>query len=341
MKPHHFAVLAVTAAAAFFMAIVSYVASVPWSAPGIAKAELLFPRLTAAGAELAALEVGRGSDAVRVELRDGNFVLASQEGYPADAEKVRQLILAASEARLVEAKTALKDRHELLGLNDPDAPGSPARRLRFIDSSNAPMGETILGRTTFDAFEASKGGTYIRSPGEDQTWLVDRQITASLSMRDWVKTRLIDVQPAAIKSIRIEHEGGEAFDIVRSDDGKSHQLAVMPEGKKLKYVSAADDIAEAVSLIEFRNVRKAGKAKELPLKGRAIFETETGYKPVIEFRSDGSAVWVFVSATGEGAASADAADIKQRAEGWEFEVPQAELNAVMVKLADLLEDVPS
>ncbi len=44
-------------------------------------------------------------------------------------------------------------------------------------------------------------------------------------------------------------------------------------------MSAVDDVAEAISLIEFRNVRKAGTADALPVKGRATLETDSGYKP--------------------------------------------------------------
>jgi hypothetical protein len=164
---------------------------------------------------------------------------------------------------------------------------------------------------------------------------------AGLSLRDWVRTRLIDVSPEKIQSIRIEIEGEPPYEIKRAADGKQHELAEMPVGKKLKYVSAVDDVAEAVSLIEFRNVRKAGRADALPLKGRATFKTDTGYKPTIEFRSDGSKVWARVAGTGEGGAKADVEDLTRRADGWEFELPMTELNAVLVKMSDLVEDAPA
>jgi hypothetical protein len=341
VKPQHFAILAVSAAALFFMAVVSYISSVPWSPGSNVRAEVLFPNLAQPGAEFAAIEVKRAGDTVRIET-DGNlFRLASHDGYPADPEKILPLIRAASEARLVERKTALKDRHELLGLQDPDATGSSARLLRLLGKSDALLGEIILGRTTVDAFEASKGGTYVRRPGENQTWLVDRQLSASLSLRDWVKTRLIDLSPSTIKSVRVEHEGGESYDIVRAQDGKEHQLATMPAGKKLKYVNAIDDVVEAVSLIEFRSVRKAGHADKFPVKGRVTMETDKGYKPVVEFRSDGSQTWVRVTASGGPEAKAEVDDLLTRAKGWDFEVPMTELNASLIKLQDLLEDAPA
>ena len=48
-----------------------------------------------------------------------------------------------------------------------------------------------------------------------------------------------------------------------------------------------------------------------------------------------------MTATGDGAASADVEDLKRRAQGWEFELPMTEIHAVLVKVDDLLEEVPS
>ena len=112
---------------------------------------------------------------------------------------------------------------------------------------------------------ASKGGTYVRRPGDDQTWLADRPLQVGLSLRDWIKTRLIDLDVKSIKSIRIEREGEAAIDIKRSDDGTQHELAVMPAGKKLKYVSAVDDVAEAISLIR-SSLRRIAAARACALR---------------------------------------------------------------------------
>jgi hypothetical protein len=211
----------------------------------------------------------------------------------------------------------------------------------MLDAKGGVLGEVVLGRPATDMMEASKGGTYVRRPGDDQTWLADRPLQVSLSIRDWVKTRLIDRDVKTITSIRIEREGEAPIDIKRFADGNQHELVAMPAGKKLKYVSAIDDIAEAISLVEFRQVRKAGQADSLPVKGRATFETGNGFKPTIEFRGNDSKVWIRLTATGTDAGKADADDLTARTAGWEFEVPQTELNAILVKLADLIEDAPA
>lgn len=341
MKPKHFATLATAAAGSFLVAIVTYLAAVPWTPDDRAASQAMLPGLAARGGDLAALEIAREKETVRIANKDGKWVYETGEGYPVDEAKVRELVLAASEARLVERKTALKDRHELLGLGDHTATGTNARLLRMIDAKGAALGEIVLGRPAYDMMDATKGGTYVRRPGDDQTWLADRPLQVSLSIRDWVKTRLIDRDVKSITSIRIERDGEAPIDIKRSADGNQHELVAMPAGKKLKFVSAVDNIAEAISLIEFRQVRKAGKAGSLPLKGRASFETDTGFKPAIEFRGDDSTVWIRMTATGTDASKADVDDLTARTAGWEFEVPQTELNAILVKLADLVEDAPA
>jgi hypothetical protein len=341
MKPRHFATLAAAAAGSLAVAVAVYLAAAPWTPQDQGPREAMMPALTSRASELAAIEISREKETVRLASKDGTWVYESGEGYPVDEAKARELVLALTEARLVERKTAMKDRHDLLGLGDYTAPGSNARLMRLLNADGDVLGEILLGRPAFDAMDASKGGTYVRRPSEDQTWLADRPLQVSLSIRDWVKTRLIDQDVKSIQSIRIEREGEPPIDIRRTADGNQHELAVMPAGKKLKYVSAVDDVAEAISLIEFRNVRKIGKANDLPLQGRAVLETDNGFRPAIEFRGDGSKVWIRISASGDGAARQVTEDLNARAAGWEFEVPQTELNAILVRLADLIEDAPA
>lgn len=341
MKPKNFVTLAAAAAGSLLLAVVTYIAAVPWTPDDQSAREAMLPGLAARARDLAAIEIARENQTIRIANKDGKWLFETGDGYPVDEAKARELVLAATEARLVERKTAIKDRHDLLGLGDHTAPGSNARLLRMLDAKGGVLGEIVLGRPAFDTMDASRAGTYVRRPGNDQTWLADRPLQVSLSIRDWVKTRLIDRDVKSITSIRIERDGEASIDIKRSADGSQHELVTMPAGKKLKYVSAVDDIAEAISLVEFRNVRKASKADSLPLKGRATFETGNGFKPVIEFRGDDSKVWIRLTATGTEASKADVDEFTARTAGWEFEVPQTELNAILVKFADLVEDAPA
>ncbi len=66
-----------------------------------------------------------------------------------------------------------------------------------------------------DAFGASKSGTYVRKPGEDQSWPANRSIDGSATLSDWVKTRVIDQPTDSIKTASIEVAGEPAYTIDR------------------------------------------------------------------------------------------------------------------------------
>lgn len=340
MSPKQFSALGLVALASSAAAIAVFLSATPWSASD-QKHEALLPGLRSDSAKIASIDVGRGTDRLKLAQKDGRWVIDSANGYPADAQAVRKFVVAVSEADLVERKTAKKDLHKMLGVADGDAGGS-ARDIRFADEKGSLVGELLVGNTRADAPDSNGGGTYIRRPGSDQVWLVNRALEASTSLRDWAKTKLIDLPTESIESVSLDVQGeGSPLSIVRETDKKSHKLADMPAGKKLKFVSSIDDIVEAVSLIEFKGVRKAGSGP-LPAKaGQVTMKTERGLTATVDYFSDGKQAWITITPSGEGQTKADADDLALRTKGWEFEVPLAELSATLKKRAELLEDAQS
>jgi hypothetical protein len=340
MKPQHFVALLTAAVVSLVVAVTAYVTTRPWTATGGAS-EAMLPALKTSGDKVAAIEIDQGGKIVKVAEKDGKWVIASQEDYPANVEAVRGLLLAASEASLVERKTAKKDMLKLLGLGDPKVNGAPSRLIRFFDAKGNVIAEIVAGNKKKDAFGASKSGTYVRKPTEDQSWLANRSIDGSATLSDWVKTRVVDVPTESVKTASIEVAGEPAYTIIRDTDGKSHKLADITAGKKLKYVNTIDEIIESVSYVDFKSIRKAGQQADLPSAGKATFETDRGLKVALDLRSDGKHAWVKISASGEGEGKKDAEAMSTLVDGWEFEIPVAKVSSVLKKHADLLEDVPS
>ncbi len=273
-------------------------------------------------------------------MKDGRWIVDSANGYPANPQPVRQLVLSATEADLVERKTAKKDLHKMLGLADGEG-GGTARLIRFIGADGAVIGEVLAGNARSDVPGTNTGGTYVRRPGEDQTWLANRPLDGTASLRDWVQTKLIDLPTESIETVSLELTGEAPLTIKRTDDKKSHALAEIPAGKRLKHVNSIDDIVEAVSLVEFKNVRKAGSGT-LPQKaGQAVLRTEKGLAATVDYFSDGKEAWVTITPSGEGEAKKQAEDLVLRTKGWEFEIPLAEVNATLKKRSEILEDASS
>jgi hypothetical protein len=343
MKPQNFAILLVVAVLSLAVALTAYVTHRPWtSASGIAEAML--PSLKPNEGKVAAIEINQGGKIVKITDKNGKWVIATQEDYPANTEAVRKLLLAASDAKLVERKTAKKDKLGLLGLSDPTVAGASSRLIRFLNDKGSPIGEIVAGNKKSDAFGVNKNGTYVRRPDKDQAWLADRSIDATADIKVWANARVVDVPTTTIKNVTVEVAGDPAYTIERQkNDHNNFQLSQMPAGKKLKYVNSVDEIVESVSYVDFQNVRKATAASgTMQDKGKATFETDDGLKVELDLKSDGTHAWVTVKPSGTGDDGKKAAEaMSQLVNGWEFEIPPAKVTSLTKKQADLLEDTGS
>lgn len=339
MKPQYFTFLAVAAAASLGAAMAIYTAEAPWSrvAAGGGK---LFPALQNDITKVARIEVRQGTSTVALERSGEQWLFEERGGFPASTDKVRALLEGLAQAELTEPKTRNPDRYKILELEDPLAKDANARLVRLVDDTGAAVAELVVGKQRSDASGAGKGGTYVRKPGDVQTWLINTEIGGGTGLRDWTKSRLFETAPEKITKLRIELPGEQAYDIVRDASGEQ-KLADMPAGKKLKFANLIDNILDATAVMDFDDVRKAEGTAGGGEAGTTTVETENGLKVTFKVRRDKDAAWITLSAAGEGEAKKQADEISARANGWEFKILPSQADAMLKRHDDLLEDSPS
>jgi hypothetical protein len=336
MKPRTIAELGIVALVALIVAAASYMSQNRWSQAKVNGAAL-FPGLAAQSAKIARIELRQGDKKLALERKDQSWALADRGGYPAKVEPVRTLLVRLSEAELVEPKTRKSDRFAMLELEDAGAKDSKSREVRLLDQQGSSLAQVIIGKRRMDAFGASKAGTYVRWPEDQQAWLASGDLQVSAAVRDWVQPTVLEVEAAKIKSVtveipneaplRIEREAGEA--------GK-HKLVDIPQGKKLKQGADVDAIVRAVAGIELEDVRKQDPAASGEVSS-ARFETDAGLIVTLRLRKDGEDTWLAVTAAGEGDGKKLAEDIANRSQGWEFKIPASKATAILKRPADLFE----
>ncbi|MGC1524097.1 MAG: hypothetical protein WA803_21335, partial [Steroidobacteraceae bacterium] len=86
----------------------------------------LLPHLADEVNTVTALNIRKGSAAPTVTVHEqGNRWTVAQRGdYPADVSKLRKLLLALSDARIVEEKTSNPASYPVIGVEDPATAGS-------------------------------------------------------------------------------------------------------------------------------------------------------------------------------------------------------------------------
>lgn len=338
MTPKQFAALATVAALSLIVAIAVYSARAPRSGDtaGVGK---LFPSLASNAGNIGRIGIEQGGKSLTLERSGDQWLVKSQDGYPASTEKIRALLLALTDATLLEPKTRIPGRYALLEVDDPARKTSNARLIKLEDRSGNILAEIIAGkpRTGADPTGHGNGGTYVRRPSEEQSWLASTSIAGGAALKDWANPRVFETQTEKIKDLTVEVQGETPYQVKRNTDG-SHELENIPAGKKIKYVNMVDNIIEAASFLDFERVRKTAKAQD-GAAGTVRFETDGGLKIELKVRRDKDGTWIAVEPSGEGDAKKAADDIRARTEDWEFEVLPSKADTMLKKQADLLEDI--
>jgi Domain of unknown function (DUF4340) len=216
MTPRSFVNLAGIALASALLAVVTFAAGNQWGG-GKAVGEKLVPTLADTIRQVTGIEIRQGEETVALErAQDGTWSLKSRGGYPVDVTKVRTLLVGLGQAELVEPKTSKPDRYAALELEDPAQKGAKSRLLRLMGADGKAISEVVLGKRRSAGFGPGQTiGTYVRRPGNPQTWLSNVELDAPMAAKDWVKTSVLALDTTKINGVSIEVPGEQALRIER------------------------------------------------------------------------------------------------------------------------------
>lgn len=180
---------------------------------------------------------------------DGWQVL-QRAGWPADTGKLRDYLLRLALAQRVEAKTALPENYSRLGVEDVADEGALGARLD-ITGGGEPLA-LIIGLNNRQG-----KGSYVRVPGEAQSWLADLDIAPERKAENWLQRDLIDVDPRRIVAIQITPAKGEVIALARSASNDTQwALAGLPKGKHVVQ-SAVDGMDGFLQGLRLEDVARA------------------------------------------------------------------------------------
>ncbi len=338
MKPRTFVLTAAAAVATSLAAVIAYASANPWSQVRATGAKLA-PSLTA-NAKIGSIVLGTGPSALTLVQIGGKWGIKERAGYLAEIAPVRDLLTKIAQAQLVEAKTRNPERYALLELEDPAGKDAKSKALRVLDEKGTPLADLVLGKRKWDAFGSGKGGTYVRSGKDAQTWLANADLEIATEIRRWIKPEIVQHDGAKVTELSVQVPGEDKLDIERKD-GKSAFVAFPAEGKKLKDANAAETLIRAAANIDAEDVRKLEAAATADATTVVTFKGDQGLVTTLRLRKDGDAHWISVSAAGEGAAKAAADALNARTTGWEFKVPSTKAEQLAKKRVDLVEGEPA
>lgn len=144
--------------------------------------------------EVAALEVtGSEDEPVRIERRDDHWLVVSEDGIPADFDRVRRTITPFVEGRIERFVTARPERKESLDLE----------RVRLVLEGED--GDTLLnleiGRS------ASRGGVYVQPADSDRAYVFDANLAPPTSASSWIDHTPFEFAAEEVRRITVDFGG--------------------------------------------------------------------------------------------------------------------------------------
>jgi hypothetical protein len=176
-------------------------------------------------------------------------------GYPVDSDKVRALVVALADMRLIEAKTRLPERYARLEVEDPDAEDARSRMLRVESADGKVLAEAILGKRQHRLTGNQAAGTYLRRPGEEQSWLASGGADIATDVVDWLDEEIVDLDPGRIGRIALRPESGAGYVVRRDGAGEPLELADLEADERVREDADLERLAGAFAQMRLEGVK--------------------------------------------------------------------------------------
>lgn len=309
--------------------------------PDVAGDELAFPDFLNVVNDAAVFTIESEGKTITLELTDAkDWVIAERSGYPADGQKVREMLLAFARMNATEPKTKSADLYHRLQVNDPtNNPDAKGRRVRVADDNGEVLLEVIFGKSVSAAQGVPQGGVYYRLPDQEQSWLARGRIEPGIEVEDWLERQVIDVKRERMARVTLRHPDGDIIRIQRNADSGSLELLDVPDGYRLQSEFRRDSITGFLNELAVIDV---ARPDGLALSGKAISETtyvtSDGLMVVLSLsggKEDGH--WMQVKVTGERDAASEAEQLTSRLEGWLFRISDWKAGDLKRRMKDLIE----
>ncbi|MBN0978576.1 DUF4340 domain-containing protein [Pseudomonas sp. SDM007_2] len=173
----------------------------------------------------------RNQPDIRVERRDGLWVVTSWVDFPAAPGGIVKLLRALTTVRKVEAQSPQPQNRAALGLDEQ------AIRLTLERQEQTPL-TLLLGK------QVRQGGQVVSQPDSEVTWLLNENLPLPQSPLAWIDRRLTRIPFEHIRQLSLTYPNGARLRILReSSDATSLKLRQYPSTPKVM------DEAKATSLL--------------------------------------------------------------------------------------------
>jgi Domain of unknown function (DUF4340) len=296
MSPKLFLVLAALTAVTTIAAVFA-VLSQPTATTLQFVDEPAFPALRENPDAVAKIILSSSAGTVTLVRETGDrWAALERNGYPVDRKRVRDLVVALADMRLIERKTAQPERYDRLEVEAPDAENAQSELVRLEAANGTVLAEAIIGKQRYRLTGTEPSGTYLRRPDEAQSWLASGGIQIDREVARWLDGEIVDLDPATIRRIEIQRAGEPSYAAVRDDPGGELRLAGLSGDETLKEDADLSRLTGALSSVNLEDVRPREQLAWPAEQHTARVETFDGLELSVRLAKIDDAHWAIFDA---------------------------------------------
>lgn len=217
-----------------------------------------FQDLLAKANDVSTIKIQRNAGTLTLERNQEMWKVKENNGYPADINKVRELVLGVGNLLKVEPKTRKPENYERIGLQDITEKDSPAVHVTLYAGTENVVADIIVGNNKPSHADDSKMSYYVRSNNDPQTWLVDGKLPDKWEAKDWLDVNIFEIDRSRIKQVIVDHQDGEKVYIHRADSSvRDFTLDSLKPGEQLTAPFEVNNIATTFTKMTFDDVVSA------------------------------------------------------------------------------------
>ena len=327
---------------------------------GIAQSgEKLFPDLLERLGDVTRVEATHAGETVTLALAEDSWSVTGHYGYPAETAEVRGLLVGAAELVRVEPKTANAEHYPRLELEDPADEDAESFGYVMKDAGGESIASVVIGKRRFVHTTPGVDEYFVRVAGDPRVWLVSGRIPRNRQAVDWLRREVTDVDQMRVRRAAVTHPDGTVVEVAKSSPKDTDfTLQGIPEGHELDETFAVHSIGTALAKFTLNDVAPVEEVDFGAGGIEAVTETFDGVRLTMRTGTLGERTLIRMDAEfdpalvtaaegeeadapllDEAAARAEAEALRQRWQGWAYEVPEYTLNNLRKTVGDLVKPI--
>ena len=272
MSPRSFYKLLIVTLAALSAAITVWVLTPEYST-GSFFGEPLLPDMMNRINEVDVISIEHeGKSLTFLKSNGDDWSLMEANGYPADKERIRNMLIGLAHLEKIEPKTSLPEFYPDLQVESTSADNSKSYLLTLLNKEGEQITSLLVGKK-INGITWNGSGYFIRFPNEEQSWLVRGNFDVTGKRQSWMATRILPLYQGRIGTVTVVDGAQKREGVYTRTDPA---LPLLPSFTSDKYVITSVDFTkrmeEVLTSFDFESVsrRTAALAQAKPFSSLMI-----------------------------------------------------------------------